>query len=180
MRKARIIMTLDCSRHCSYCCNKQPGLLDQGKMLEPEMTELKGYDEAMVTGGEPMLYPWEAANLASILRDDLKIPKIYLYSALYRPELWEIIGAFDGMHFTLHENASDSDVYQIELLEHLISKNLDKSFRLYINPAVGHKVTISPHLWKRVEVKGFLNPCPLPKDEELFFTWNARNQQWRR
>lgn len=51
--KARVIVTLECNRHCENCCNTGDAFL--GYKVLTDINELLAYEEIIITGGEPML-----------------------------------------------------------------------------------------------------------------------------
>jgi hypothetical protein len=168
MKIARVITTFDCGRNCSYCCNKYQTLISQGREID-DIVDVMQYDQIILTGGEPMLYPERIIDICKRLREwDYKGP-IWLYSAKYVPMMWEVMQHVDGLHFTMHtDSAADMDGFN--LVQTLASTYRDKSFRLYISPSIVRAMTIYPFLWKRVEVKPWIpeGKCPLPLGEELF------------
>ena len=52
MKKARLIITFDCPRKCSYCCNTYKKIMEHARFTDG-LEELTNYDEIMITGGEP-------------------------------------------------------------------------------------------------------------------------------
>ena len=52
MKKLRLLITEKCNRKCEGCCN-----LDWDLQNLPVCTSFKGYDEILLTGGEPQLEP---------------------------------------------------------------------------------------------------------------------------
>lgn len=80
-RKLRLLVTTDCPNHCPMCCNNQ---FDFDKLKRVEDFD---YDEIMITGGEPLLFPRKVEELARaiktlnpILYPDESVPKIYVYT----------------------------------------------------------------------------------------------------
>ena len=172
MKIARLLITKACQRSCSYCCNEQEGALDT--MQDITVAGLQGYDQVLITGGEPMLYPQRIKALVKALR--LQNPKvtIYLYSAYYRaahtPQIMDMV---DGIHFTLHEGTSTREISEFIQFQTCIQMFRlrgmhHKSYRLYIVPSVELLIPIRPALWSRIESFPFKEQCPLPQGEELF------------
>jgi molybdenum cofactor biosynthesis enzyme MoaA len=52
VKKLRLLVTERCARSCSGCCNH-----DWDLAALPTCESYAGYDEVLLTGGEPMLYP---------------------------------------------------------------------------------------------------------------------------
>ena len=164
---ARLIITLDCNRHCYYCCNTKENL---AKAIEiTDLSEIDMYKEVCITGGEPMLNPMRTCDIVESLQRTDRI--IYLYTALvyYRHLQWMLLNGLSGIHYTLHYTSEKADIEDgVRYVEKLAEEFPDKSFRLYIDPDVKGSVTITPNRWTRVEVKPWLNPCPLIPNEDLF------------
>lgn len=140
------------------------------------LSALAGYGIICITGGEPLLQPDRTLGIIARIRRQYPGAAIYLYSALYTKRMSEIVEAVDGIHYTLHEGATEADVEGPRQFQELIGeKGSGKSFRLYIDPRVRRRVSLRPDLWKRVEIKPWLTeeellaaqPNGLP-DETLF------------
>jgi hypothetical protein len=136
------------------------------------LSALDGYDEIMVTGGEPTAVPEHTARVVYILRKRNPTAKIYLYSARYTDLIKSLLPLLDGVHYTVHSMAVGSlDLSRFERMQSLARQHChEKSFRLYIHPSVDCSVPIVPTSWTRVEVKPWIGPdeIRLPDDEELF------------
>ena len=166
MKTARLIITLDCPRSCPYCCNKQGDMLESATRIS-DLRELDGYDEVCVTGGEPMIDPWRTMKIVAFLQTfDFK--KIYLYTAMFGLRMDRLLKMVDGVHYTLHAPLTRKDVNGFYRMQALVSDDPDKSCRLYIDPGIISPITIYPDAWARVEVKPWLDDCPLPPNETLF------------
>ena len=103
MKKLRMLITTVCNRSCSGCCNKQWDL-----EALPRTKYFGGYDEVIITGGEPMLYPELVQEVAGEIRRQNQHTKIFLYTALVRfTDLSRLIreGYLDGVTVTLHEHS---------------------------------------------------------------------------
>lgn len=169
MKIARVILNWDCNRNCDHCCNK-------ALTAQPEscwVSDLADYDEVLITGGEPMLHPEDVADLVESLRmqaEELGKPqKIYLYTALFSPWLFDLAAMVDGIHFTLHHPLTQTDWDGFNRFQRVIGKHQDsgKSFRLYIDSRVRVPISILPKFWSRVEIKAWQQDCPLPPNEVL-------------
>ena len=167
MKKARLIITMDCPRKCPGCCNEYPSM--KALMQPVRLDQLAEYDEVMITGGEPMLYPERIKTVVAALRSQRKERSIFMYSALYRAEFWELLPLLDGVHYTIHENPSIADIHGFDYFQMGIRNNPHGSYRLYIDQRVSLPVIIQPNLWCRVEIKPWLDErdCPLPEGESL-------------
>lgn len=165
MKIARFIVTFNCNRHCDNCCNTHESVMSKAVHVQ-SIWELAEFDRILITGGEPMLYPNQTANMAMILKGLGK--EVFMYTAMYRPEMIKLMPVLDGIHFTLHHPIQFEDLTGFYNFQHLI---LDwaGSYRLYIDNRIDLPVEIAPNRWKRVEVKPWLSEseCPLPPDETL-------------
>ena len=168
MKIARLIVTWACRRDCDNCCNKMPGLRESAKPCS--VADLKDYDQVLITGGEPMLYPAQVLKLIRQLRSQRTAAeqKVFLYTALYTPELRQLVPELDGVHFTLHYPLKRGDVQGFYMFQdHIGYLDKGKSFRLYIEPRITKSITIVPNVWSRLEVKPWLTECSLPDGETL-------------
>jgi hypothetical protein len=165
---ARVITTFECGRACVYCCNKYETLISKAIEIH-DIGQVSGYSQVLLTGGEPMLYPGKIIDYCKRLRECGFKGQIYMYSAKYTPQMYEVLPYLDGIHFTLH-TASWQDLNELSSLQVMMGANKDKSYRLYISPSITQAITIYPNLWKRVEVKPWIpeGQCPLPEGETLF------------
>jgi hypothetical protein len=172
---ARLIVSFDCIRNCPYCCNKYSNIINKAISLKGKLDLLKNYKTICVTGGEPLLHFKETKEIIIFLRNQFPKRKIYLYCAWYKKleDIIEIDNLVDGIHFTLHDTATNEDLFKFDefqlYLQDTFDENKQKSYRLYVYPSI-KELTIYPYLWKRVEVKPWLNEkiCVLPKNEFLF------------
>lgn len=106
-RKLRLVVTAHCHNGCPMCCNNRFDL------SELPVVSRWDYDEIMITGGEPMLFPNEIYNLLSTLRKLAQYtpvsPKLYLYTALPKMSGYagyyhfvNILDKLDGVVVTPH------------------------------------------------------------------------------
>ena len=170
MKIARLIMTYSCGRNCGYCCNKYKSMQRITKLIT-KVKEIKDYDIVCITGGEPLLFPYEVKKLIKKLRQQNPSVVIYLYTTIFRKHMEEIIPLVNGIHYTLHENVSKRDLEQFKLFQQTIKSYLNKSFRLYVYPTNSVQIPIIPNRWKRIEIKQWISETELylPKDETLFY-----------
>jgi pyruvate-formate lyase-activating enzyme len=166
---ARFIITKACQRSCPYCSNNYTNILKKAIPLE-KIDILRPYKEVLLTGGEPMLYPDRVEMFATALRAQNPEVKLYLYSALYAPELDTLIKLLDGVHYSLHVPFTDADVEGFIEVQNMARVWTKKSFRLYIHPDIPRALLIYPNSWKRLEVKPWLSEeeCKLPAHEDLY------------
>ena len=166
MKIARVITTWDCHRDCDLCCNKN-------LPVEPRpctLADLADYDQVLLTGGEPMLYPERLFEIIHGIRKwDLE-QEIYLYTVMYKPSLEGLVPLLDGIQYSLHHPVTPMEILNFTDFQFLIGKYRDteKTFRLYVDNRITEPVLIEPHNWLRVGFTPWREPCPLPEGEELF------------
>ena len=170
MKTARVIITFDCSKHCSYCVNKYNYIMKQAIKIN-DLDKLKGFDEIVITGGEPMLDP---QTTLAILKDIWSIePDInkYMYTALYSYELTELIEYLNGITYTIHGLFNMDDLESFTKFQEFTRYyNKDKSYRLAISPTIERPIMIYPYLWKEIKIKDWKEEgrCKIPEHETLF------------
>jgi len=154
--KLRLLLSKQCNRNCEGCCNKD---FDLDKL--PVVTDYSGYDEIILTGGEPMLRPNFIREMVRRIRKQTLVP-IYLYTAKVDrlQSALAVLGIIDGICVTLHEQ---SDVEAFHKLENAIDYSLGKSLR--VNIFKGVKIFIDHLQWKVKSGIEWIKNCPLPKDE---------------
>ena len=171
---ARLIITLNCRRRCTYCCNQYKAILSKAIHIDA-ISQLTGYRVVCITGGEPMLKPEQTLGIIRLLQQLKPRPSIYLYTALFDPRLPALIADIDGIHCTLHESSSAEDIAAFQQFQEALRCWPNKSFRLYVHPGIHQAVLIYPYLWKRVEVKPWITEeeARLPVHETLFLLRHA-------
>ena len=166
MSKARLLITRNCNRSCSYCCNKIDSVMAQMKVVT-ELCDLSHYDEVMITGGEPMLMPDLTLSVTRQLRIKSSTQKIYLYSALWTHRMVELLPYVDGIHYTIHAAATQTDMTLLELFREMIVGWEGKSFRVCIDEGIPDKYPqaqlgdVNVKVWKPVD------ECKVPEGETL-------------
>lgn len=160
--KLRLLVTPDCNRACPRCCNR---LYDLTAL--PVCTELTGYDEILLTGGEPMLYPDRIFDITDRARAQGSAAPIYLYTAWTNADdLIDVAHQVDGITLTLHSPKDVSSFLELnrELLRNpLLSDCL--SLRLNVFDDVPLNLSDFP-LWQGKEMT-WVDDCPLPANEEF-------------
>lgn len=157
--KLRLLLFSECDRHCAGCCNEQH---DLGAL--PICRDFRGYDEVILTGGEPMLDPGAVRRAVELVRRQHDGP-IYLYTAkLDDIEVaLDVLALVDGFTVTLHEQSDAETWFNLDtnLPWHWYAQ---KSLRLNVLEGVnvaGYDTTG----WK---VKGnikWITSCPMPEGE---------------
>ena len=168
-KTARVIITFDCNRKCEYCVNKYPDIMNQAVIIK-DLNQLKGFDEIVITGGEPLL---NIRRTRIILRDleYVIVPKAkkYLYTAIFSPDMHMIIDYLDGITYTMHTDY-DEDQLAFDSFEEFIEIHNNKSYRLAISLILKDAFTFYPYLWKEIKIKDWKEEgrCEIPEHETLF------------
>lgn len=171
MKKLRLLFTQDCNRNCKGCCNKEWNLNNL-----PSVDSFD-YNEILITGGEPLLYPERLIGYIKAIRA-ISTAKIYVYTAMtvvektFKP-FYDILKYVDGITLTLH-NQKDSNnfnhvLYSMQFDEWTQSHIQDKSLRLNVFKGVTVSTIFDNALsmWKIKYDMEWIKNCPLPKDEEF-------------
>lgn len=171
--KARIIITEDCPRNCSYCCNKTSTAMKDAIIINKPWDLPFNCDEYLITGGEPSLVPNKIDDLTEVIKQAVRLwgrysQKFYLYTARWDKCLEDLLYVPDGVHYTLHEGTNGEDLVRFQQFQTWLMNHPEVSARLYIAPTVDMPITIFPNLYKRVEVKPWQIDCPLPENERLY------------
>ncbi len=157
MKKLRLLLFEDCNRTCAGYCNR-----DWDLATLPEVEGYAGYDEVLLTGGEPMLNLALVMHVIADIRAECSA-KIYVYTAMVADfhEAVLVLGTADGMCVTLHDQ---SDVAPFRKFNKwLLRVRPAKSLRLNIFEGVDvGDADLS--LWTVKHVR-WLKNCPLPADE---------------
>lgn len=159
-RKLRLLVTTDCPNHCPMCCNNQFNFdkLERVKHFD--------YDEVMITGGEPLLFPEKVAELAKaikvtngVLYPDENTPKVYIYTSVteHSPIL-SIVPYVDGIVVTPHNKEAAISFERLNTLLQIYDKNST------------HKVSFRLNLFKNIKDM-------LPKDIDLSL-WQVKDMEW--
>ncbi len=165
MKKLRLLLTDQCDRDCPGCCNK-----DWDLDSLPIVESFVGYDEIMITGGEPLMRPYTLFTVIGEIRRQTVMP-IYLYTArtsdiqLFR----SVLDLVDGVCVTLHDNY-DAVTFKL-LMEQSAMQTMKKTKSLRLNAFRGIDV-------RRLDVSGWtvkrdmewIKNCPLPEGE-VFMRW---------
>lgn len=166
---ARLLITRKCNRNCPGCCNKDVSLMSQARHVA-DLGCVTDRRAVCITGGEPMMDPSRALRIVRRIRELNPTAAVYLYTALW-PHSRSAVAlceAVDGIHYTLHGDATADDVEGFEAFqEWALFADGERSLRLYIDSKMQGTVTLIPHLWARVELKPWMDRCPLPDGEEL-------------
>lgn len=167
MKKLRLILWEKCGRNCEKCCNKEWNLEDI-----PLTNDYTTYDEILLTGGEPMLYPWLVRNAIREIRSQTTAP-IYLYTALPSDKLHELLQFLDGITITLHEQG---DIMRYMMFQRFLKYGdvAGKSLRLNVFKGVDLR-TVNTRGWKVKSNMEWVKNCPLP-DGEILMRWKSEKE----
>ena len=158
MRILRLILLTECNRSCEGCCNQDWDL--EGLEQERDFTQ---YDQILITGGEPMLFPGQLRYTIEYIRKQTQAP-IYVYTAKVDDinATADILRLVDGMTVTLHEQDDLIPVVVFDMMRHKEFK--DKSMRL--NVFKGVKAPALSRWQYKTDIE-WIKDCPLPSNEVL-------------
>lgn len=159
MVKLRLLLLAECNRACKGCCNKNWDL-----SALPVCTSFSGYEQVILTGGEPLLEPDLVREAVAEIRRQTRAP-IYLYTA-WRNDPWllhNILTLVDGVTLTLHTR---KDVEPFKAFNKILRVMGCSGKSLRLN--VFHGVSLGDEDVSAWEVKRdirWIKDCPLPTDE---------------
>lgn len=168
-RKMRLIVWKHCPRDCEGCCNKD---YDLSKLPAP--LTYKGYDEIILTGGEPLTSPDVLAVLADKVRGNADPgTRIYLYTAVYSIAAHRtVLPHVDGVTITLHEQA---DVVPFMRLCNWLRGHrwaFEKHLRLNVFKGIAFDMNSVIDVCRVKRDIEWVKNCPLPPGEELMYLGN--------
>lgn len=173
-KKLRLLVTTDCPNHCPLCCNNR---FDFDKL---PVVDRWDYDEIMITGGEPMLFPAHLHNILRTIRETQKVmgiprSKIYVYTANINILCSAVtMNALDGIVYTPH---SEKELIRfLGINARITDFDVDyKSLRLNLFPDIkklledkriaGYKGTYLSY-WQVKDIK-WVKDCPVPEGEDF-------------
>lgn len=171
-KKLRLLVTTECHNKCPMCCNSS------WDFSSLPVVDRWNYEEIMITGGEPLLYPEQVTELCKSIRTiseaQGKDIKIYLYTAINKwSRIKKILPEIDGLVCTPHsKNDFTEFVYLNDTLNYLHKVNPElidsKSFRLNLFEDLRYKFKSIPdlHLWKIKDME-WIKDCPVPEGEDF-------------
>lgn len=160
MSKLRLLLWRDCVRSCKHCPN---ALLEDPPQLD--WNEIEGYDEIILTGGEPLMYPG-ALNI--VLREINAMRKdtshLFLYTAMPSPAdaLIEAASQVSGVTLTVYNSKRMRDAWVA------MARMRDAGLQL-TNRLITFKDVNLPDWvegWEHV-VREYVKDCKLPDDEDF-------------
>lgn len=165
--KLRLILFEKCNRTCPGCCNN-----DYDLEALPVCDSFEGYDEVILTGGEPMLQPQLVKDVCADIMSTNSSAKILMYTAKSKPakDLVSIAVFLDGITLTLHEQ------YDAPNFAKLIDEfGKHHTGWLSLRANVFDNVDISdvdvPSTWNVRTGYKWIKDRPLPEGETLMRYW---------
>ena len=168
MESARVIITYKCSRNCSYCVNKHKPIRDAATHIQ-DLSEIPHRNEINITGGEPMDDPARTFGVLASA-SALGFKTIYLYTAKWHICLPTMVVGVNGLHFTLHADATAEDVAGFHEVQQIACLYPNKSFRLALDPRLQTPLTLIPRAWTEVWMKYWRDESDIciPEHETLY------------
>ena len=159
----RLLLFEECDRSCSGCCNK-----DWDLNTLPVCEDFTGYDEIILTGGEPMLYPERILKVVDLIRSVTEVP-IFVYTAKcdHPITFLNILSVVDGVTLTLHNKEDVLSFLSLmwEMRNTTRWNVLSKSLRLNIFKEVEFNFKADFHPWVIKNGIQWIKDCPLPSNE---------------
>jgi organic radical activating enzyme len=169
-KTARVIATYKCNRSCPGCCN---GHGNSVKKID-DIHELIGYEEIILTGGEPMTIEGSLLKFIIDLKDNGYCGKIYLYTAYWnnRNKIHgSILGLVDGITYTIHAEANDEDIKSLKSISDIEDLSYSNfSSRLIIDNRVYDRYDLSNidlTNWDVIRKLQWKDECKPAANEEL-------------
>jgi len=171
--RALVSLHHECNRGCEGCADTLERTQDERTSLF-YMEDLAGFEEIIVTGGEPLLRPVEVQNWLDDynMLAQRKHQRVYLFTSTSRPHLYDLVHFrwIDGLTFTVHKNPSGEDIEAFRQVQgiagdssHLNSRlKLDMRCNVYLDICTSSWTIIEPFTWMGLE-----ESC-LPHDAVLF------------
>lgn len=165
MKKSlRLIVTEKCGRSCEGCCNKDFDLSTHTKISRLNACDNE-YEEILITGGEPLLFPEKVKDLLYGIGSNKKNICLYTAASCDLEKLKSILFNYSltGFTFTIHDNKGIVDFLKIKDL----CETWNKSLRL--NIFINELTSIPPMNLYKWDVKfvEWIKNCPIPENEDM-------------
>ena len=170
--KLRLLLFEACHRHCEGCCNEGFDLRNL-----PVCMDWRGWDQILLTGGEPMLRPNLVARVIGLIRESVQTP-IYLYTAdtSHPLTLMTLLRGIEGVTVTLHEQEQVEDFeWLLERMQGNYRALEGKSLRLNVFEGVDVE-GLNLSRWKVKDHITWIKDCPLPSDEVFMRPMEAEEE----
>jgi organic radical activating enzyme len=155
---ARVIITEECERNCSYCCNKYESILKDAIRADSLEEIINKHDVICLTGGEPMLDIDRTLDIIKHIKEKAPEKTLYLYTAKYDYRIEDIIPLVDGIHYTMHENSTMKDIDDLACIQVTFhGHHEEKSFRLFLHSGIERMIAVAPSVWSRIESKPWID-----------------------
>lgn len=169
-KKLRLLFTPECNRSCRGCCNK-----DWDLNALPICHDYSGYEEIIITGGEPLLYVEKLVNLLHTIKEANPTARLILYTAKtdHVDIILDLARYFlHGITITLHtiqdipnfvvlNHVLESYMYDGTLKDKTLRLNVFKQVRFRAHGLKAEKLT----KWQIKDNLEWMKDCPLPEDE---------------
>lgn len=165
-KKLRLLVTQECPNHCPMCCNNS---WDFSKL---PVVDRWNYEEIMITGGEPLLYPTLISRLVRGIREVQRVMgiecKIYLYTSRITTLICGSLYEFDGVVYTPHSEKDIKEFLRVNdaLLKTPPPSNISLRFNLFDNMRSLIPEDTDLHLWKVKDMQ-WIKDCPVPEGEDF-------------
>ena len=163
MKTLRLLLWDTCNRSCEGCCNKDWDLVNLPRISLNDMAQ---YDQIILTGGEPMIFPETLMATIRSIRQAAPNSQIILYTAWVVAAFTaiDVLDMVDGMTVTLHE---PDDVQYFEDFSSFIPLWMRRNRSLRLNIFDGVPMPEEQYLsdWRVKSSIQWIENCPLPKNE---------------
>jgi len=160
-RKLRLLVTDKCDRKCPGCCNKD---WDLSALPLATISELKDYDEILLTGGEPFTL-LDIIEIARGIKDLSRNKPVFCYTACvkYLFLFRALLKYIDGITLTIH---GQEDVFEfLKLQDYLKQVGVVEGKSLRLNVFKGITIPYIEPFWAVKSDMVWIKDCPLPEGE---------------
>ena len=167
-KKLRLLLTKECTNKCPKCCN------NGRDFAHLPVVDRWDYEEIMLTGGEPMLFPLSVVAICQSIRNIHQLMafdgKIYLYTALAKKDsFFPVLDKVDGLVYTPHKKEDIKDFLEINNIL-LQDPNITKGKSMRLNLFADMKALIPEGTdlskWQVKDIE-WIDNCPVPVGEDF-------------
>lgn len=167
MKTARVIITMDCNRSCTLCCNRQEFVQKAARIKS--LWAIQEYSSFVFTGGEPLLEPFKLMKAILNTCGFGHPVDCYLQTAYYDTCVYELLTCLRGITYSLHaEGFCNNDMENFRRMERVLLMYPKLSARLWIEDSIKHLVNPREGVWGRITTATKKEDCPAGVDEDLF------------
>lgn len=173
MNILRLLLFEECNSNCEWCCNRgwtdRDGTIHKNVSHIPVCEDFTGYDQIVLTGGEPMLRPLLVVRIIEHIRKVAPSTLVYVYTAMVSnfSAALQVLLCSDGMTITLH---SQKDVVPFMTFAKSIGQiaelSVHRSLRLNVFSGINLPDDISAY-WHIKRDMSWIKNCRLPENEVL-------------